>query len=492
MSPVMGPLCRLQWRVLDKRRLAIWTSVFLLVAAFAVHQGRSADRAELSAPSRVSAPSTGAAPRPDVRLSDREWDWLREPPAVLPVSRFRATSHGQAGQLPVVSAPLWSGMPLPYVMSPTGLVTADRLPDSAVPAVFREVVGRIDVAFVLVWLLPLVVIGVGYDLLSREAEDGTLALLLSQPVTGGHVLLAKCLVLLPWLLGMAVVVYASAGATHAADLTTGDVARLAAGCGLIAAYVLLWLSACALINTGPRASALNGLLLGALWFGLVALAPAAVDLIIRSAAAHPSDAVADLRLRALNEEHRVIGRDIDTHNRTDDVHLVRFLEDHPEYTPLPEMALGSQGGNRETNRLRASLGTYANTFYLTKRVAPIMDALNERHQCRERLLDRFRFLSPATLLSDALDRIAGTNEGRYRAFHRQVRDYVAQKTEQALPFVFRDQPVPAAIRSTRFTFAEPPLASALVTALLGLLLPVVAIVVLAGRRAPRRAGTDRS
>jgi hypothetical protein len=489
----MGPLYRLQWRVLDKRRLAVWTGIFLSAAAFAVYQGGKAANTEMWAQSTVAPSRAGSAGKSEIRPSDYgQWDWLREPPATLPVGPLRATSHGHAGQLPVVSAALWPGMPLLYVFSPEGWVTADRAPESAVPAVFREVLGRLDVTFVLVWLLPLVVIGVGYDLLSREAEDGTFALLLSQPVTARHVLLAQCLVRLPWVVGVAVFAYLAAAMTHSADLTLRDATRLAAGCGLIVAYVLVWLSACALVNTRRRSSALNALLLGGLWFGLVALTPAAVDLAIRSAAAHPSDAVADLRLRALHEQHGVPERKRDTHDHINDAHLERFLEEHPEYTPLPAVPLVYDSGfDREIDVLRYTLGTYASMFYLTRRVAPIMGELDEKHLRRERLLDLFRFISPATLLSDALDRIAGTNEGRYRAFHRQVRQYISQKAELVLPLVFRNQPAPAEIRSMRFRFVEPSLVRALGSAYFGLVLPAVAIAVLAGRRAARGAGMAR-
>jgi ABC-2 family transporter protein len=482
MSSVIGPLCRLQWRVLDKRRLAVWSSVFLATAAFGIYQEGKVASAEWSAQPAVAPPAARVAPRTDVRPSDLEWDWPAGEPsaATLEVSPLRATSRGQTGRLPAAypSAALAPTMSNTWMLSPMAGVS-----ESAAPAVFSEVVGRIDVTFVLVWLLPLVVIGLGYDLLSREAEDGTLALLLSQPVTGGHVLLAQCLVRLPWVLAMAVLVYLAAAMMHATDLAIRDATRLAAGCGLIAAYVLVWLSACALINTGRRSSAMNGLLLGALWFGLVALTPATVDLAVRAAAAHPDDAVADLRLRALREEHRVTRREGDTHDRINEVHLERFLEEHPEYMPLPQVPLVyHRSYDREINVLRTTLGEYARGFYLNRQLSALMGELDEKHRRRERLLDRLRFLSPATLLSDALDRIAGTNEGRYRAFHRQVREYVSQKAERVLPLVFSNQPVPANIRSMRFIFAEPSLASALGTACLGLVLPAVAMAVLAGRR----------
>lgn len=46
----------------------------------------------------------------------------------------------------------------------------------------RLLVGRFDLAFVLIYLYPLLILGITYNLLSAEKEQGTLALALSQPV----------------------------------------------------------------------------------------------------------------------------------------------------------------------------------------------------------------------------------------------------------------------------------------------------------------------
>ena len=47
----------------------------------------------------------------------------------------------------------------------------------------RLLTGRFDLAFVLIYLYPLLILGITYNLLSAEKEEGTLALALSQPVS---------------------------------------------------------------------------------------------------------------------------------------------------------------------------------------------------------------------------------------------------------------------------------------------------------------------
>ena len=55
----------------------------------------------------------------------------------------------------------------------------------------RLLSGRLDLAFVLIYLYPLLILAISYNLLSAEQEQGTLALLLSQPVSLRTVILAK-------------------------------------------------------------------------------------------------------------------------------------------------------------------------------------------------------------------------------------------------------------------------------------------------------------
>ena len=53
--------------------------------------------------------------------------------------------------------------------------------------------GAFDAAFFFVVLFPLVVIGLSYELLSGERERGTLAMLLSQPVSQLGLIVGKAL-----------------------------------------------------------------------------------------------------------------------------------------------------------------------------------------------------------------------------------------------------------------------------------------------------------
>ncbi len=73
--------------------------------------------------------------------------------------------------------------------------------------------GTFDAAFVLVFLLPIVILAISYDLLSSEKERGTLAMVLSHPVSLRR--LMSCKLLSRSMVMLAVVVLATLAATLA-------------------------------------------------------------------------------------------------------------------------------------------------------------------------------------------------------------------------------------------------------------------------------------
>ena len=82
----------------------------------------------------------------------------------------------------------------------------------------RLLVGRFDLAFVLIYLYPLLILGITYNMLSAEKEQGTLALALSQPVSLSTLVTGKVTLRALLLVGIVVVFSAVALAAAGADL----------------------------------------------------------------------------------------------------------------------------------------------------------------------------------------------------------------------------------------------------------------------------------
>ena len=252
--------------------------------------------------------------------------------------------------------------------------------------------GRFDLAFVVVFLLPLVILATTYDLWSHERERGVAAMVLSQPVAVGPLIAMKALarglvVLLPST-AIILAVAALAGARGPIGLTALALAVLA--------YGGFWLAVAVNISLVARRSTEAAVAAGAVWLLVVVMAPsltlAAVDL----AAPAPSEMrfATDLKARMaeITERQR----------------LYRAANPTPVRTPAP----------RIPDRRRDS---YADLVALDSEIAPMIAAHQRAKDARRHVLDRVRLFLPSVAMQDALDRIAGSDADRALAFESQAR-----------------------------------------------------------------------
>lgn len=298
----------------------------------------------------------------------------------------------------------------PGAMAPLSVGLADAYPFSAHAAplgdysdLFRRVwsdigsptvraAGRFDLAFVVVFLLPLILLAATYDLWSRERERGVAAMVLSQPVTIGMLISMKALargvtVLVPSII-IILVVAVWAGARQPSGLTALALTILA--------YGGFWLTLAVIINLVTRRSTEAAIAAGAAWLLVVVMAPsltfAAIDLI----APAPSEMrfATELKIRKAEITER----------------QARYRDTHPRPAQVP--------APRIPERLR---DVYADHVALDNAIAPMIATHQQLKSARRYVLDRVRFFLPSVAVQDALDRIAGSDADRALAFESQVR-----------------------------------------------------------------------
>lgn len=272
--------------------------------------------------------------------------------------------------------------------------------------------GRFDLAFVAVFLLPLVILAATYDLWSRERERGVAAMVLSQPVAIGPLIAVKALVrgLVVLLPSTAIIlaVAAWAGARSPAGLAALGLAVLA--------YGGFWLAVAVIISLLARRSTEAAIAAGAVWLLVVVMAPsltlAAVDLV----APPPSEMrfATDLKAREMGIAERQ--------------RLHRAANPAPVRTPAP----------RIPDRWRDA---YADRVAADRELAPMIEAHQQAKDARRRLLDKVRLLLPSVAMQDALDRIAGSDADRALTFQGQVHELKAELRLLAKDRMDRDAPL---------------------------------------------------
>ncbi len=329
-------------------------------------------------------------------------------------------------------------------------------------------VGRFDLAFVTVYLLPLLVLALGFNVLSEEREQGTLALTLSQPVSVRAVVGAKLAFRAFLVVGLAAGVSLLGVLVSGGDLSS---ARVLLWCGTVIAYVLFWFGLAAWVNSLRRSSAWNATVLVSAWLVLVAVLPAAIN--IAAGLLHPLPS----RIAMVTAQRDASN---DAVNRRSEL-LARYLEDHPEMAGVAPDEPG-----------RAALA-WAATVAVNGRLEEVAAEHDARRTDQIALVRRYRFLSPALLTQELLLDAAGTGDARFARFQTQVRDFAAEWTDFFAPAILADEQMTAGIlpNMPRFRFDDEG-SSDLARRAAVPLLALSGLVLLVGVAAGHRLGQVRS
>lgn len=388
-------------------------------------------------------PAPAPAPHIDPRRPEAAGsEWVGARYAVLPPAPLGALSIGQSDVHPYYSRVTIRTQPV--------LIHSDEIENPV-----NLVSGRFDVAFVLTFCWPLLVLPLAYDLLSEERDNGTLALLLSQPISVGTVLLAKLIVrggsmvLVTSLASLAALIGL---ANISVDASTA--VGLAGWIALIVANGLLWFGLAAWVNSRGWRSGVNAMALTAAWLGWLVVIPTIVGLLATSLAPVPS------RVQLINE--------VRTAGNLAPPELARLLttyqEEHPDVAPL--------AGSADTTAVRG-LALQDETDH---QIAPVLARYRDALQRQQQLVGILRFASPAILTYDIATELAGTSTTRYRRFADQLADYHRAWRDYFYPLVHRRVWLTPDDydRAPRFTFRE----DAPATLAIRVLVPLITIAAL--------------
>lgn len=320
------------------------------------------------------------------------------------------------------------------------------------PAVLAA--GRFDLAFVIVVLLPLLLIAATYDFWSHDVENGSARFQLAQPVSPARLILVRAA-----LRGGALLVASTLTACLALVIAGArDLTDLTSFAAIVLAYGLFWIALVALINLFVRASTTAALAAGTAWLAIVVLVPGAIAAAVDLAAPRPSPLSYTNAVRAAG------------------------LQVRAEHAAAARAAATAEPRNNYPASLwhsRAEIQTR------DARLNSIHLAQAERAARHRSVAESLRFLSPAVIAQDALDRLAGTDAARALAFQQQARAFAAQARRLAFDWMDRGRLMTLADYDRpllRFGFAEPSRVVPLASDLMALLLFTGLLLLFAARR----------
>lgn len=285
--------------------------------------------------------------------------------------------------------------------------------------------GRFDLAFVILYLFPLVILAFSYNIVSAEKEAGTLGLALSQPVPLSSIVTAKiglrALVVFSLAIGLPAMGAILGGADLSAD---GALPRLALWIGLTAAYGAFWFALAVLVNAFGKSSATNAMALAAVWLGFVVLIPAILNVGVKAAYPVPSRVDLIQAIRGAGDEA----------TRQSSKLLARYLEDHPEMAPAE-----NGGAPPDFGTLLVAVNDATE-----RSVEPVLAKFDRQLSNQQAAVETLRFLSPAVAVQAAFNDIAGSSAHRYKHFLTQVDEYHKRWREFFYPRILRREKLSAA------------------------------------------------
>ncbi|MDF7815823.1 DUF3526 domain-containing protein [Hymenobacter sp. YC55] len=316
--------------------------------------------------------------------------------------------------------------------------------------------GNFDLAFVLVYLFPLLIIALSFNLLSSEREEGILVLLLAQPVGPATVVGAKLAFRISVVLGLALALSVVGMLWAQVPLDMRVVAWLV----LTILYCLFWFGVALVVTALQRTSAVNAVTLLGVWLVLVVLVPSLLNLGV--AAARPVPQGIELTIKQREEIHA--GWD-----RPKAQTMNRFFALYPQW--------------RDTTSIRERFvwrWYYAFQHLGDQAVAPQAAAYAHRLQQRYDLVEQLNLLSPAINAQSSFNALAGTDLPTHLQFQRSAARFHDSLRAFYYPFLFRKVEFTHAdyAREPTHTFTSQPELGTAYGGLVKLLLSVAAMYAL--------------
>jgi ABC-2 type transport system permease protein len=298
-----------------------------------------------------------------------------------------------------------------YLLRPTALHL--QIYQNEINNPLKLLTGNFDLSFVLVYLFPLLIIALSYNLLSQEQEQGTLALLLTNPISRGQLLIAK--------LGFRALIISFLGLILVGLALVWQnlpfTEKLFNWLIISVLYFLFWFGIMYWITIWRKNSAVNALSALGFWLFFVVIVPTFLNLYLETAHAIPSRF-------ALTNEIR------DKYNKSWDIPKEKtfadFFAQYPHY---------------QTDTIENNFGKwlYANVAMVDKIVSPTAGQFLQKVRIREQLANQLVWLSPATWAQARFNQIAESDLANQLTFLSEVKIYHEKMKHFFYGKIYRNQ-----------------------------------------------------
>lgn len=421
-SNVITRIMRHEWMLLSREKVLLFAlPLYVILIAYGLVNGvewkqflaKNTQEATAQADKGFSDKLT----KLDRMLSGQDpYTFQEDPRAAGPLARYKGMEMATKPPAPPAALAIGQSDVLPSYLKVQWKPSFKQTNTDEIENPHNLAVGALDLSFVLIYLYPLLIIALSYNILSSERESGTQGLLLSQPVSVKQFVLGKILLRGAIIIGLAAAI-SVIGLLAASPEVFGsaNLWRVAALAVLLLLYGVFWFGLSVLINAFGLKSSTNAMALMGVWIAVVLLIPAALNLYAKAAYPLPSRIEMVQALRRADKAAE-IESDFQRSFRGD---LLRSSE---------EQALEA-----------SSKDFYAKVLPLEERgeqlAAPVFDHFQSQRLSQQRVTEQLKYLSPPAIAQIALSELANQSSANFNAFTAQMEAYHRQWREYFYPAV---------------------------------------------------------
>jgi len=282
-----------------------------------------------------------------------------------------------------------------WALSRQSLVTESANPE-------KLVAGNFDLAFVFIQILPLLIIGLGYNLISSERETGTLSMVLSFPITVQKILLYKLITRFIIIL-TTVILIIIAGCIYSNIVFNTEILNWIA---VVVVYILFWFCVLYFLNTLGKSSSFNALTSLGVWLFLVFLIPAAINIYV--GIRYPMSSKQELS-QTIRHEYEKIWEKYEDANYRNEV-AVAFGNKYPAYKC-------DTSYNWSDKYMLAQYDNY------DQKLKPLIEKQQDEALRREELTAAIGRFNPVINAQLLMNRIAQTDVMAHLEFQNNINDF---------------------------------------------------------------------
>ncbi|HAA19028.1 MAG TPA: hypothetical protein DCP28_09760 [Cytophagales bacterium] len=395
-----------EWKILWRSQtLKVLLLVILGAGLYGIYFGKfevekqQARIAEVQAEQRQRFDSLLVWAQLDTTLEANRAKYAR---ALMPSgSDYRTHSNYTVVNTPSATAGLCLGQrdlyPVYYNLNITDFARKVNTGELANP--MKLLTGNFDLSYVIVFLLPLLIISLFYNLYSVEKEGGTLPLLRAQTVSLFTLLLGKSIIRLFLIWGVGAILLLLGFLLQGVPLAATE-SGFFRWLGILLAYTTLW----ALVMVGVvalrRSSALSAMLGLGLWLVFPLITPALINLSVSAAQPLPNRAEVIHAVRTQNDKNWEMPKSYV---------LNQFYAAYPEYA--------------EVDTTEFYPWYYATFTVLDQEAQALKAVIDEQVQECNAQMARWEWLAPAAWVHERLAGLCHTDRQSQMAFLKEAQAY---------------------------------------------------------------------